>query len=845
MRSHVLAFLAITLFVVSLGVLLFELTLTRIFSIVLWYDYAFMAISVAFFGLGIGSFFVHVQKNKIKGSDKEGGKEEQQPLLIRKIIQSAIAFAISLPIFVVVVGHLPSDTAYIYIYYLASSIPFFFAGVSIAWIFFAMPKQINKLYLVDLAGAASATLLLDPLMQKLGAESVLVFISIVVVGPSVLAFFVLVRNNIQDVKITSPSSSQEAVTRRIKVSSIYLTIGCATLLILNAIFPSILAIPPGVTKGLHQQLANQSVDHLFTWWNSFSRIDVTRPNYNTDNISGKPVEAATIIIDADAVTPVLRWRGSLSDIQWVKNYMDYLPYRIQNNNTNNTLVIGGGGGEDVLVGLAAGAKNVTAVELNPLVVSSARQFGSLSGNLYDRNDVSLFVDDGRRFISSTDAKYDVITIKLVDSWAAQLAGAYALTENYLYTVEAFKQYFAHLNDNNGMLVMVRWNTELPRLIPLVVESIKQQSGKSDEEIGKQMIVVEDRPGLYFGSDAAHTLYPVLVMVKNTPFTGLQVDLVKKTAQENGAEIIMLPNFYIKPPFDRLLPGAKSGQNLEGSSSSSKDGNNPAAISSNNSLSKTTTAVLSIMKPPTDDSPFYFAKEPVPRQMITLLITVLGISGVLGSLLAIYSKRNPTKKGPASRFYLVFAVFIGLGFMFLEITFIQKFLLLLGTPIMALTVILFSILLSSGIGAYLSGRIFSNKPHKAVFFSIPILVGIILLYYFFLGSILYSSVSPLLYERVALSFALLSPAGILMGFQFPSIVKMSNMHSTEERDTTDTTLLWGVNVIASVIGTVLAATFAMIIGFSGNLLVGFGLYVAALIAAILAFVITARQQKITA
>jgi hypothetical protein len=155
--------------------------------------------------------------------------------------------------------------------------------------------------------------------------------------------------------------------------------------------------------------------------------------------------------------------------------------------------------------------------------------------------------------------------------------------------------------------------------------------------------------------------------------------------------------------------------------------------------------------------------------------------------------------------------------------------------MALTVILFSILLSSGIGAYLSGRLFNKNPYKAVVISIPILTGILLSYYAFLQQIISFSIVLPLYERIALTFALLSPAGLLMGFQFPSITRMasdSSLHSTERRSNNqDITLLWGVNVIASVIGTVLTTTSSMVIGFNSNLLIGFGLYLGALISAI--------------
>ena len=261
---------------------------------------------------------------------------------------------------------------------------------------------------------------------------------------------------------------------------------------------------------MHYQLAKPlEFQHLSTQWNSFSRIDVTRQirhDYNTEAAllnnstenTGRSKALASIIIDADADTPVFRWNGSYHDISWVRQYMDYLPYELLK--ANNTLVIGSGGGEDVLIALAGGSRDITAVELNPLIISKTKEFGKSAGNLYERKEVNVLIDDGRRFISSSNSKYDIVTIKLVDSWAAQLAGGYALSENYLYTVEALRQYLQHLDKENGMLVMVRWNIELPRLMPLLVESLIYETGKSAKEISKQMIVVENRPGLYFGAN---------------------------------------------------------------------------------------------------------------------------------------------------------------------------------------------------------------------------------------------------------------------------------------------------------------------------------------------------------
>jgi hypothetical protein len=183
-------------------------------------------------------------------------------------------------------------------------------------------------------------------------------------------------------------------------------------------------------------------------------------------------------------------------------------------------------------------------------------------------------------------------------------------------------------------------------------------------------------------------------------------------------------------------------------------------------------------------------------------------------------------------------------MILEVTFLQKFLLLLGTPIMALTVILFSILLSSGIGSYVSGKIFRTRPHRAVLTSIPILAGIIIVYFLYLQEIIASTMSMELPYRISLTFGLLFPAGLLMGFQFPSLIRMAssieirnknekvykydnhNFNNNDSKNNNNTTLLWGINIIASIIGTVVAVIVAMIIGFNGNLLIGLCMYLGA-------------------
>jgi hypothetical protein len=237
------AFLMVVLFFASLATILFELALTRVFSIVLWYDYAFMAISVAFFGLGVGSL-IHMQKDR--GEQPNAGilqrlisVPQMNPAAVtKKLIQYSVAYALSVPAFIFAVTQIPPDTSYVYLFYLASSVPFFFVGSIMALVFYAVPRQISKLYFADLVGAASAALLLDPFMRWLGAEPVLLFTALLVAGSAMAA------------ALASPGE-------------------------LGA--DDFLKVDPGPNKGLYWQLKNpHRFEHLSTEWNSFSRIDVTR-----------------------------------------------------------------------------------------------------------------------------------------------------------------------------------------------------------------------------------------------------------------------------------------------------------------------------------------------------------------------------------------------------------------------------------------------------------------------------------------------------------------------------------------------------------------------------------------
>ena len=326
------------------------------------------------------------------------------------------------------------------------------------------------------------------------------------------------------------------------------------------------------------------------------------------------------------------------------------------------------------------------------------------------------------------------------------------------------------------------------------------------------------------------------MIKDSAFTTEELELVKQRVSERNARTILLPTDYVQTDFEKALS------------------DNMASIGS---LVGKGNSSFSSLPPPTDDSPFFFARERIPSQLIILLTTVLILSGVLFTILLYYSKLNRIDTVSillSNKYYLIFATCIGFGFMFFEITLIQKFLLILGTPVLALTVILFSILVSTGIGSYASGKLFPSRPDRAILISIPFLIVITIAYYFLIDDVIYQSIVLSIYERITLSAIFLTPMGFLMGFQFPSIIRLmtgykskyadeiqsqigsdrksadSNMTSSSEgineNEDHNVTLIWGVNIIASVMGSVLTVISSMVVGLNNTLLVGMGFYIGA-------------------
>ena len=294
-----------------------------------------------------------------------------------------------------------------------------------------------------------------------------------------------------------------------------------------------------------------------TGWNAYSRIDAVEGVETKGNL-------ARLYIDSDAWTGIREWDGRIESATDLRDSYRALPFRLMPN--AETLIIGPGGGPDVVAALASGSRKVTAVEMNPLMLQFVRSYGPRAGNLYNRNDVDAILSEGRNFVSRTNKKFDIILLGFVDSWASVASGGLSLSENYLYTVEAFRAYYDHLSDN-GILVILRWDSDIPRLVSNSVANLRLRGASQRIVTLLEKQTAKDQPA------------QMLFMLRKRPFTTAETEEIKKWDQ---AERLVMPGETATGLIGDVLSGHEAAE-YEASS--------PRFVG-----------------PVWDDSPFYFAIE---------------------------------------------------------------------------------------------------------------------------------------------------------------------------------------------------------------------------------------------
>ncbi len=778
------------IFLTSASTLTLEIVLTRVFSVTMWYHFAFLAISLALMGSAMAGvvlyFFPHLTRPEIAR---------------RWIGWAALGLALSVPLTFVAYLHIPfavrlnrtslppQQILWLALIYLDLTVPFFLSGLILSLALSAWSAQAGRVYWADLTGAAIGCLLSILLLEALGGAGAVLAVG-VVAGLAGIAFAWRERHR-------------------------WPWAGLTVLLLAGLVWGN--AHAGWITISVNKT-GGEEPPRLYEKWNAHSRVTVYEVSYypffwaidgkHWDEVieSGNWLPHALLLIDAVAGTPIQEFHGDLNQVAFLRYDLTSFVYHVVDQ--PRTLVIGPGGGRDVLAALASGAPHVTAVEVNPAVVAAVQgPFADFAGHLYDRPDVTIVVDDARGYIARSPDRYDVIQAALIDTWAAGTSGAFALSENSLYTQEAFRTYYEHLTDR-GILTVSRWYlpghpAETLRLVSTGMAGWAS-AGVADP---RQHIAVIAQP-----TPGASTEGLATVLFKRTPFTPEEVAAIQERAEDLGFRVLYAPGL---PPQEEV-----------GAFIAAED---HAAFIARYPLDIT---------PASDDRPFFFnlirfgdlldpslSASGVYRtsmEAILILLAMLGISGAMGGAFVILPLWLGTRRRglarPSAGLLFYFGA-LGVAFMLVEVPTIQRLTVYLGRPVYSLAAALFSLLLFSGLGSLWSNRgAQDGATARRLRWLFPVLVGIILLQVLAGAWLLDRTIGWSLPARLAITALILAPMSFLMGVPFPLGMRWAGKHRSGI-----VPWLWGVNGVMSVTGSALAIALAIHIGLRLTLLVAALLY----------------------
>ena len=776
--------LLIAIALTSFSALLLELALTRLFSVVLFYHFAFLAISVALLGLGAGGVFSYLKRNWLARF-----ATRHLAATLCTINAAAILVALEIVLHVPVSLELSSWNFFrLTALYLASSVPFFFTGLIFSLVFARETHHVTRLYGADLLGGALACLAVVPLLNWIG-------------GPNAILFSALAMSAAAMIWQREPVLAGRPDGReRLSLHRLLPLIAAAVLVVLILLNHSGRFIDVIYAKGMFRDRSWVE----FARWNAISRVEVDRQG-----------DAKAIVIDADANTYIMNTDPHHWGPGWEKDLMS-APAALANvlRPHGTFAIIGPGGGVDVLRAVANGSPNVTGIEINPLIATAImrERYSDYAYHLYELPEVHIHVTDGRSFIRNSHEQYDVIQMTLVDTWASTAAGAFALSENSLYTADAFREYFQHLKPD-GMIAITRWEFRQPRealrVVSVAMEALHQLGVVNPAQ---NFMVVSD-------GDLDEDGIPVVVLAKKTPFTAAEEDAAEQhMARYDELTSLYLPSDPGQNPFSALIAR-----------------NDPWAFAREYPYN---------VAPVNDNAPFFFFtlktgqilnEESLQQGIdwkVNLGVVVLGMVLVisLAAVLAFLILPMLLEAGGPSRrrVSLLYFISIGLGYIMVEIAFIQRFVLFLGHPTYALTVVIFLLLLASGAGSLISRR-WLRQP-ACVWLPLVLIAAALCLYVFILPAALAAMVGLPFALKLAVSGLLLIPLGIAMGMPFPTGLRsLANSADPAAHATAGNAVewAWAMNAASSVFGSVLAMVIAIHWGLNVTLASGAAAYLAAL------------------
>ncbi len=769
------------IFNASLAGLSYEIALMRVFSISLWYHFAFMVISIAMLGIGASGTVLSVFP---------GLKD------LRRVPLYALMLAIAIPASYLLANAVPFDPARlswdrtqllaISLYYVILCVPFFCFGLIVSTAYSAMSRQANAIYASDLLGAGAGALAMVWLLSLGGPETSVFIIS------TLLATGLLYRT--------------EGKTR---IASILLIAVNLTVLFMHPAF-----IQPRISPYKPFALAMQfpGAERLGTTYSPYSRVDLFKspavrfaPGLSFTYLEPLP-EQTGISVDAGDIYAITddTDKGRLT---FLRSLPSSLPYLLGRN--EDVLIIEPKAGFALLTAREFRARNISAIDSNPLVLRVLREYGRTQGTTVYEHQV--WPGLARTWLSASDRKFDLIDLSLMGSWPS---AAFGFAEDYRFTVEAYEQYLDHLK-REGFLSINLYIIPPPRTeLRLFATLIRSAEASGVRDISRHVAAVRSWGAL-------------TMIVKKSELTHEDIKQIKTFARDKRFDLVYVPgirpeesNVFIKQPGNEYA-GA-FGRLLD-----------------KNTRDRFMADYLFDIRPVSDEKPFfhYYMKAKNIKSIYrvmgekwqyfieegyllpVLFIQVLVVSAVL-ILLPLMALKN---KGPALAEQNIFRVlsyfaFLGLGYLFVEIAFIQKMVLCLENPSYAASTVIASVLIGSGMGSLLSRRFFNVLKSPRV---LLVLAGLAVLYGFLLTGIIAAMSHHPLTLKILLSIVIIMPAGILMGIPFPLGIAALGTASPRLIP-----WAWAVNGCFSVLAPILAIMLALSAGFHMVLLAGAMMYLLA-------------------
>lgn len=773
---------------------MYEILLTRIFSVTMWYHFAFLAVAAALLGMTAGAVLVQVRPRIFR--------VEATP---RLLALHGLLFAITVP--ATFLAHLaipftptltPAGLFSVLMTYVVIAIPFVFSGVCVCLALTKFEGPVGTVYAADLAGGAIGCIATVGALKVADAPTA-VFLVAAVGGAAAVAFALAARQ------------------RGVVEGAVVVT---AAALVVVVAGPSWLRVTwvkgePERGPALHER------------WNSYSRIRISgspdaesapfgwglSPVYPGD----RRVRQLMLSIDAIADTVLTRFDGDLTTVDHLRHDVTNVAHYLRGN--AQVLVIGAGGGRDVLAALAFGQRDVMAIEVNEAILDAVNdRFGAFTGHLDRQPSVRFVNDEARSYVARLDRRFDIIQVSFIDTFAATAAGAYVLTEHSLYTVEAWRTFLDRLSPH-GILTFSRWYfhrspAEIHRLVALGTASLIQSGIRNPRD---HLVLVRTRTSAdpnYRDAIGVGTL-----LVARQPFSAEDLAATRTVAARLGFEVVLDPRGVADPTLDALTAPDTFASAVAGSS-------------------------LDI-SPPTDDRPFFFHMVPLTRALrlatfdqgnvsfniaaVIVLVGALAVAAVLAAacFAGVFAiRRWQPDSGTVRACDAAFFSAIGLGYILIEISQLHRLSVFLGHPTHGLVVVLFALLLSSGAGSFAvrrwpegGGRIAHVRP---------LLVAPFVLLAFGLltpaATAQFRSLETPL--RILVAIATLGPIGFVMGAAFPRGLQL-----VRRRAPAATPWLWAINGAMSVLGSLVAVLVSISAGVSAAFWLGVAAYVLAASAAL--------------